>query len=233
MSGAPALEAVNTEKGLKHLNGFLQRRSYIDGYTPTQTDCSYFDAIVKVDASLTNVARWYSHIAAFSAGQRGRWTGTYQEAAAAAVEEKTEAAAEDEEEDLWGDDDFDEEADAAAEARIAAAAAAHNAKKEADMIAKGKTKARTLLSYQFEVKPLEAGQDMDDLANRIKTLKHDGVKDWGVEHKILDVAFGIQKILLQVIIFEDNCDEDTLIELMTNAYDDEIQSVDLIGMTKL
>ena len=101
------------------------------------------------------------------------------------------------------------------------------------MIAKGKTKARTLLSYQFEVKPLEAGQDMDDLANRIKTLKHDGVKDWGVEHKILDVAFGIQKILLQVIIYEDNCDEDTLIELMTNAYDDEIQSVDLIGMTKL
>ena len=156
-------------------------------------------------------------------------------AAAAAKSAKAETKGDDdeEEEDLWGDDDFDEAADAAAEARIAAAAAAHNAKKEADMIAKGKTKARTLLSYQFEVKPLEAGQDMDDLANRIKTLKHDGVKDWGVEHKILDVAFGIQKILLQVIIYEDNCDEDNLIELMTNAYDDEIQSVDLIGMTKL
>ena len=230
----------------------FSRKSYVTGYTPTQDDASYFDAMGKVDAKSTpNIYRWYLHIASFSPAERTRWPGTYTEVAAAAaeaapveekkaapVEEKKAAPAadaDDDDDDLFGDDDdlFDEDADAAAEARIAAAAAAHNAKKQADMIAKGKTKARTLLSYQFEIKPLEAGQDMDDLAVRIKTLSHDGIKTWGVEHKIVDVAFGIQKIVCQVIIFEDSCCEDDIVELVMESHEDEVQSVDLIAMTKL
>eukprot|EP00947_MAST-08B_sp_MAST-8B-sp1_P003691 g3691.t1 len=160
------------------------------------------------------------------------------DAAKKAAEAKAAAAADDDDDDddeLFGDDDdlFDEEADAAAEARIAAAAAAHNAKKEAERIAKGKAVARSKLSYQFEVKPLEAGQDMEGLAQNIKKLSHDGIVTWGEQHKIVDVAFGIQKVLVQVIIYEDACCEDDLVDLITENFEDEVQSVDLIAMTKL
>ena len=241
----PSLESLSTIKGTKQLNGILQKISYLDGYQPTQVDCSYFDAIGKVSPDDVNLYRWYTHIAAFTVAQRAKWPGTYVEAAAAVEEEKEEskaapaaAAADDDDDDddeLFGDDDdlFDEEADAAAEARIAAAAAAHNAKKEAERIAKGKAVARSKLSYQFEVKPLEAGQDMEGLAQNIKKLSHDGIVTWGEQHKIVDVAFGIQKVLVQVIIYEDACCEDDLVDLITENFEDEVQSVDLIAMTKL
>ena len=102
-----------------------------------------------------------------------------------------------------------------------------------ERIAKGKAVARSKLSYQFEVKPLEAGQDMEGLAQNIKKLSHDGIVTWGEQHKIVDVAFGIQKVLVQVIIYEDACCEDDLVDLITENFEDEVQSVDLIAMTKL
>ena len=48
----------------------------------------------------------------------------------------------------------------------------------------------------YEVKPLEAGQDMKELEAAIRSIEIDGLV-WGEEFKVLDVAFGIQKIVCQ------------------------------------
>ena len=48
----------------------------------------------------------------------------------------------------------------------------------------------------YEVKPNEAGQDMKELEAAIRSVTMDGLV-WGEEFKVIDVAFGIQKIVCQ------------------------------------
>lgn len=55
----------------------------------------------------------------------------------------------------------------------------------------------------YEVKPAEAGQDMADLEARVRGIKKEGLS-WGEAFKVVDVAYGIQKLIVQFII-DDRC----------------------------
>lgn len=169
----------------------------------TQTDVELFAAIGKApDATAyPNVARFYSHIASFTAEVRAQWPAAFGAAAApaakaavpaeaAAAPPKAPAKEEEEEDvDLFGDDGDAAAAAVAAKAKAAAAEKPAEAKKE-KKVELNKT------AVIYEVKPIEAGQDMKELEAAIRSVAMDGLL-WGEEFKVIDVAFGIQKIVCQ------------------------------------
>ena len=159
-----------------------------------------------------------------------------------AAPKKKKAEEEEEEEDsdlddMFGDSD-DEEKEAAWQAKIDAIAAEHNAKKEAKRIAKGKAARRDINSYIFDVKPYDTETDLEAMAQGLKAIEHSGIKSWGVEHKLIPVAFGIKKLRIQVICFGDDGEgnmfgEDELFDLFNEQFEDDIQSIDTHSFTKM
>ena len=60
-------ENLDSDVGLKKLNGFLTTRSYLDGYSLSQLDVDTFATITGECPSAEkypHVARWYRHVAA-------------------------------------------------------------------------------------------------------------------------------------------------------------------------
>ena len=83
----------------------------------------------------------------------------------------------------------------------------------------------------YEIKPLEAGQDMAELERRVRSVQKDGLM-WGEEFKVEDVAFGIQKLVVQAIIEDDKVDLAD-IEVPIEEMEDIVQSIDMLGMSKV
>jgi translation elongation factor EF-1beta len=86
----------------------------------------------------------------------------------------------------------------AAKAKAAAAAKA-KAKASADKGHGGKAAPVEKMQVVYEVKPAEAGQDMADLESRVRALSFEGLS-WGEQFKVVDVAYGIQKLIIQFVI---------------------------------
>jgi len=236
------------DAGLTDLNTFLESRSYIIGFVPTQSDVVVASALkgAKVDADkYANVARYLRHINSFSAEAQARFpaglaalsTGAAGAAAAAkpaaaAGKPAAKAAAKPAESEDESDDDMfassgDEKPDKKAAAKAAAAAkakaaAAEKPKKEAPV-------ERTQCVY--EVKPAEAGQDMADLERRVRTIEREGLS-WGQQFKVVDVAFGIQKLIIQFLV-DERCGLQEVEDAITDLGEDYVSSVDLCSMNRL
>ncbi|EQC39022.1 hypothetical protein SDRG_03974 [Saprolegnia diclina VS20] len=132
-------------------------------------------------------------------------------------------ADDDDDDDMFGDDD--EEEDEAAKAA---------AKKRADAAkASKKEKAKPIERSQvvIEVKPWEAETDLEALALKIKALEVNGLS-WGEGHKLVPVAFGIKKLLVQCIIIDDLVLLDDITEAI-EQFEDDVQSVDVASMNKM
>jgi elongation factor 1-beta len=128
----------------------------------------------------------------------------------------------DDDDDLFGDDDEDDDEAKAAAAKRAATAKAN--KKE-------KPKVVERSQVVIEVKPWGAETDLEALAKKIKSLQIQGLT-WGEGHKLVPVAFGIKKLLVQCIII----DELVLLDDITEAieqFEDDVQSVDVASMNKV
>lgn len=107
---------------------------------------------------------------------------------------------------------------------MAAAAAAKAA-------AKPKKKKIEKTAVIYEVKPLEAGQDMGEIERRVRTIQKEGLV-WGENFEVVDIAFGIQKLVIQAII-QDDLVELADIEAPLEEMEDIVQSFDLISMQKV
>ncbi|KDO32532.1 hypothetical protein SPRG_19459 [Saprolegnia parasitica CBS 223.65] len=216
---------VHTDGGLKKLNGFLTARSYLEGFQFSAADNATFVKLAGApDASkYPNVYRcpWLSPKAAAPAAAK---PATPKPATPkAATPKAAKPADDDDDDDMFGDDD--EEEDEAAKAA---------AKKRADAAkASKKEKAKPIERSQvvIEVKPWEAETDLEALAIKIKALEVNGLT-WGESHKLVPVAFGIKKLLVQCIII----DELVLLDDITEAieqFEDDVQSVDVASMNKM
>ena len=86
-------------------------------------------------------------------------------------------------------------------------------------------------SLVYEVKPLEAGQDMIEMGNRVRAIELDGLV-WGGEFKIVDVAYGIQKLIVACVIEDEKVSLEDFEEKIL-AMGDIVSSVDLINMNKV
>lgn len=204
---------LDRPEGLKKLNGFLTSRSYIDGYSLSDTDLIVYKQIASCPEPSTypNVYRWYVHIAS-KCGIRTLWSGS--------ASKKTEEKEEDD--DLFGDDDDDDEAAEAAKKR---AETAKNAK------AKEKKKVVERSQVVCEVKPWEQETNLEELAIKIKATKKEGLT-WGEGHKLVDVAFGIKKLLVQCVILDDLVSLEDITDII-EQFEDYVQSVDIASMNKI
>lgn len=251
------------EKSLKDFDTFIASRSYIVGFSPSQSDVTVFTGLGRQpDASkFSNAARYYRHIASFSDDARAKFasglccikccdvcTKTCSEssktcsdssktcsdsskkcadsakpcAAKSADPPKaaTGAGGDDSgDDDLFGDDSDGEEA-----AKAIAAKA-----KKSDKPHKAAPAEKCQVVY--EVKPNEAGQDMKEMEDRIRAIVRPGLL-WGVEFRVVDVAFGIQKLVIQAVIESEKVDLQDIEDDIT-AFEDIVQSVDLMTMNRV
>ena len=121
--------------------------------------------------------------------------------------------------DLFGDDDGDDE-----ELLAKMAASAQKSKKE-------KPKARSMIV--LEVKPFDADTDLQTLALSIKKLTHEGIQNWGQEHKLQPIAFGIKKLIISLVVFDDLIGVDDITDMLMDKYEDDIQSIDIGAFSKV
>ena len=227
--------------GLASLDGFLKGRSYVIGFSATQKDAELFTAIGKApDAkAYPHVARYFNHIASFSAEARAAFGSAGASSSAAAPAKGKAAAAapkadNKDAEDLFGDDD-DAAAKAAASVTKAATAEAPKKKEKKVVIAK------TAVTY--EVKPAETYEGekqaamMEELKKGVFSIAMDGLV-WNQGAKIVDVAFGIQKLVVQAIVEDEKVntqDVEDALALIKGGEDGAtplVQSVDQLSMDK-
>jgi elongation factor 1-beta len=83
----------------------------------------------------------------------------------------------------------------------------------------------------IEIKPYDVEQDLMALWKKITTeVKQPGLK-WGENCTLADVAFGIKKIQTTFVMGVNNSSDD--VQEAIEAYEDEVQSVEILSMNVL
>jgi len=138
-------------------------------------------------------------------------------------EEKKEEKKEDSDsdEDLFGSDsEEDEEYEKIKQERLAA----YQAKKA------NKPKVIAKSSILLDVKPWDDETDIAKLEECVRSVEEDGLV-WGAS-KILPVAFGIKKLQISCVVEDDKVGTELLEEKIT-AFEDYVQSIDVVAFNKL
>ncbi|CAM9828470.1 unnamed protein product [Scytosiphon promiscuus] len=132
-------------------------------------------------------------------------------------------AADDDMDDLFGDDEEAAAPPAKEESRadkMAAAKAAKDAKKKVDRS-----------QIVFEVKPWDTETDLKGLFAKIRATEIPGLV-WGEAHKLVPVAFGVKKLVLSCVVEDDKVGVEDITDVI-EAFDEEVQSVDMTTMNRL
>jgi elongation factor 1-beta len=130
--------------------------------------------------------------------------------------------AKDECDDLFGDDGDD-----------AAALEEMKKKKEADKKAASKNKAAPVQKsiIILDVKVWEPEQDLDALAAKILEIQKEGLM-WKTEYKLADVAFGVKKLVIGLVVEDEKVSVDDIIDEL-ESWEDDVQSVDIVSFNKI
>ena len=136
------------------------------------------------------------------------------------------APADEDEDDFWGEEEETPESIAAAAAELEAAKAKAQAR-----LAKKEANQRSLCN--LEIKPWEADQDLNALYKKIKaTVVKDGLK-WSEGVKLVDVAFGVQKIICTAVVNQTLSMDAIIEEITEESFADEVQSMTMTSMSLL
>jgi len=222
-----------SDAGLTMLNNWLETRSYIVGYSPSQADVVSFKALKSAPdaAKYPHAARWYKHIKSWEddfatlPGDASKEYTTYgPETTEATLNPAKAPAAEEEDDDvdLFGSDDEEEDAEAA---RIREERLAEYKKKK-----EGKTKPAAKSVVTMSVKPWDDETDMVALEAAVRGIEKDGLV-WGAS-KLVPVGFGIKKLQINLVIEDDKVGLDDLQEEIAE-FEDYVQSSDIDAMQKL
>jgi len=244
-------EAVKCMKDkVKQLNTHLSGKTYLVGQRLTLADIVTFVPLTiafsfVLDAgfrkAMPNVSDWFARVASQSAimNVAGNvkmcekpvkpidWTKLTVLEAPLKAEKKevvVEEKAEDDEFDPFGsDEEEDEEAEKAKMARMKEIAKTAKSYGKAPVIAKS--------IILFEVKPWGEDTDLDALAKMILAIEMDGLF-WKTEYKKEPIAYGVFKIVIGCVVEDDKVSTDILQESI-EAFEDEVQSVDIQSFNKL
>ncbi|KAI0137004.1 hypothetical protein BJ170DRAFT_711054 [Xylariales sp. AK1849] len=223
-----------TDGGLAVLNSWLQTRSYIVSYSPSQADVATFKALKSSPdaAKYPHAARWYKHVATFEdefatlSGDASKpYTAYGPDKAAVTLNPAKAPAAEEEDddaEDLFGSDSEEEDPEAvkAREERLAA----YREKKAA----KPKPLAKSIVT--LDVKPWDDETNMEELEKSVRSIEKEGLV-WG-GGKLVAVGFGIKKLQINLVVEDEKVSIDDLQEQIAE-FEDYVQSSDVIAMQKL
>jgi len=213
---------------LNKLNDFLLTRSYIDGWCVSGEDVAVFRKIAKPSADLENVLRWWNHINSFENVFSGLESNLKSTPAAAPAAANDDDDDDDDDDFFASSDEEDEDAKKAAEELKAKRVAEYNARKAAKEEKKGKTIAKS--SVTFDVKPWDDETDLDALRDQIKEIQMDGLV-WGTAQK-KPLAYGIFKLQIVCVIEDDKVSSDDLVEKI-EEFEDHVQSVDIAAFQKI
>jgi len=109
-------------------------------------------------------------------------------------------------------------------------------KKEKEEKDKGAKKEKPALIAKsivlLDIKVFEIEQDLNALAQKVLTqIKKDGLV-WKTEFQLLDVAFGIKKVRMGCVVEDEKVSVDDIIDDI-QAWEDDVQSVDIVSFNKL
>lgn len=229
-----------SDAGLTLLNNWLQTRSYIVGYAPTQADVAVFKQLKQAPAAekFPHAYRWYKHIATFEP-EFSSLAGDPSKAATAYGPESSEltinpAGAPEKEEDdddvdLFGSDDEEEDAEAV---KIREQRLEEYRKKKA-----GKEKPAAKSIVTLDVKPWDDETDLVAMEKEVRAIEKEGLV-WGAS-QLVPVGFGIKMLRINLVVEDDKVSTDELQEqLQAGPNEDEeqseyIQSTDIAAMQKL
>ncbi|XP_066584213.1 elongation factor 1-beta' [Prorops nasuta] len=218
---------LKTDKGVKDLNSYLEERSYVEGYQPSQADVAVFEALGKAPAlSNPHALRWYNHIKTYDLkklpGEK-RLPVAFSSGSGATVQAPKSAAKEEDDDDvdLFGsDEEEDDEASRIREERVKAYA--EKKSKKPTVIAKS--------SIVLEVKPWDDETNMQDMEKAVRSIEIDGLV-WGAS-KLVPVGYGIMKLQVMCVIEDEKVSVDYLIEKIQD-FEDFVQSVDIASFNKI
>merc|ERR1712115_366325 len=148
--------------------------------------------------------------------------------AAAPVKESPKQEEEDDDDDsvdLFGSDSED---DGEAERVKAERIAAYNAKKAAKEAVKGKTIAKSSIS--FDVKPWDDETDLKEVENMCRAITMEGLV-WG-SAQLKPIGYGIMKLRITCVVEDDKVSSDDLVEKI-EGFEDHVQSVDIAAFQKI
>ncbi|XP_022916681.1 elongation factor 1-beta'-like [Onthophagus taurus] len=210
---------LKTEQGVKALNTFLEDKSYISGFVPSQLDVDTFKTLGKAPGdSYQHALRWYNHIKSFSEAERK----TFAVGACPMKTAQPTTNDDDDDVDLFGSDDEEESAEAAKirEERLKA----YNEKKskKPELIAKS--------SIVLDVKPWDDETDMKAMETQVRTIQMDGLV-WGAS-KLVPVGYGINKLQIMCVVEDAKVSVDLLTETI-QEFEDFVQSVDIAAFNKI
>jgi elongation factor 1-beta len=238
--------SITDSAHLSTLDAQLKDNLFIGGHSPNAEDALVFEqfVIAKTEPNQENhlnLWSWFSLVVLFEDHVRQQWksvvpiqpkaeakpTTAKKEAPKkeAPIEEapKKEApkpeAAKDECDDLFGDDGEDESAKLEEMKK----------KKQQEKPKKPEIIAKSLII--IEVKVWEQEQDLDALATRILAIEKDGLF-WKTEYKLAEIAFGMKKIVMGLVVEDEKVSIDDIIEEL-QAWEDDIQSVDITSFNKI
>jgi elongation factor 1-beta len=213
---------LNCDAGLTVLDKFLEDKSYIEGFQPSQADVAVYEALQgsAPAAKYVHAARWYRHItskdAAALPGTKKAVTEYGPSAVAAAA-----AKADDDDIDLFGsDEEEDEELEKLKAQRIAE----YNAKKATKPVVIAKS------SVVLDVKPWDDTTDLGEMEKKVRGIEMDGLL-WGAS-KIVPIGYGINKLQISLVVEDDKVSMD-LLEEQIMEFEDYVQSVDTVSFNKI
>ena len=106
--------------------------------------------------------------------------------------------------------------------------AAYEARKAAKEDKKGKVIAKS--NIILDIKPWDDETDMKALEDSVRSVAMDGLL-WGTG-KLVAVGYGIKKLQITCVVEDDKVGTDDLEDQIT-AFDDYVQSVDIVAFNKI
>ena len=215
-----------TDEQFQEWDKKLSETNFFGGDDPSSEDNDNFTALNGSEPPSTylNVWGWFLIVNLFTPDVKKSWQAP-KGGKKDKKEKKEDKKVEDEEDDF--DAMFDENEDDAA----AKASAAEKTKKAKEGAKKAGPIEKSIIL--FEVKPWEAGQDLDSLALKIiNEIEMDGLF-WKTQTKTEPIGYGIFKLIIGCTIEDMKVSVDDLQEKISEGYSEEVQSVDILAFNKV
>ena len=216
---------LSADSGLKKLNSWLETRSFIEGWTISQSDVVLLSGVNKApDAGkYPHANRWYKNVSSYSIDERKKLPGVIKSLSDFGVTggagKKTDAGDDDDDMDLFGSDE-DEEAEKAKAERVKAYQ--EKKSKKPALVAKS--------NVILDVKPWDDETDMKKLEECVRKIECDGLV-WGVS-KLVPLAYGIKKLQIVCVVEDEKVSIDWLQETICEN-EDFVQSCDVAAFQKI
>merc|ERR1712183_352248 len=219
---------LKSDGGVQTLNSFLEDKSYVSGYVPSQADVAVYEGLGSApNSKYCHALRWYNHVTSY-ASMFASLPGVKQalESYGPSASNGNAAPADDDEDDddddLFGSDDEEETAE---QERIKAKrVAAYQARKANKKVVIAKS------NIVLDVKPWDDETDMAEMERQVRSIEADGLL-WGAA-KLVAIGYGIKKLQISCVVEDDKISTDFLEEEIC-AFEEHVQSVDIAAFNKV